>query len=117
LLGVGYAFISAYLKGEEAKTLSSSQVSDMSKEAGIQDVDLAQVLAQLFAHLEEVEDPDKVCEDCLKHIRRKGLERKIQALEEEIVRARDRRDDERLRVLENQKVDLIMKKARLRMSA
>jgi V/A-type H+-transporting ATPase subunit C len=38
LLGVGYAFISAYLKGEEAKTLTSSQVSDISKEAGIQDV-------------------------------------------------------------------------------
>jgi vacuolar-type H+-ATPase subunit C/Vma6 len=38
LLGVGYAFISAYLKGEEAKTLTSSQVSDMSKEANIQDV-------------------------------------------------------------------------------
>jgi len=38
LLGVGYAFLSAYLKGEESKTLTSSHVGDMSKEAGIQDV-------------------------------------------------------------------------------
>ena len=37
-MGVGYAFISAYLKGEEAKTLTSSHVSDISKDAGIQDV-------------------------------------------------------------------------------
>jgi DNA primase len=86
-------------------------------EASIQDLELGQSLAQLSAHLQEVEDPDKICEDCLKHIKRKGLDRKIHALEEEIALARDRCDDETTRKLENQKVDLVMEKARLRMSA
>ena len=38
MLGTGYAFISAYLKGEEAKIITSSHVSSMSKTSGIQDV-------------------------------------------------------------------------------
>ena len=37
MLGIGYAFISAYLKGEEAKIITSSHVSDMSKVSDIQD--------------------------------------------------------------------------------
>jgi V/A-type H+-transporting ATPase subunit C len=37
-LGAGYAFISAYLKGEEAKLLSSEAVSGISRTAEVQDV-------------------------------------------------------------------------------
>jgi DNA primase len=88
-----------------------------SLKASIQDLDLAQALSQLFMNLEAVEQPDRICEDCIKHIRRKGLERKIHALEEEIVQARNRRDDDRIRILEDRKVDLILQKARLKLSA
>lgn len=38
MLGVGYAFISAYLKGEEAKIIASSHVSSITKASSIQDV-------------------------------------------------------------------------------
>ncbi len=37
-MGAGYAFISAYLKGEEAKVITSDQVSAMSRTSGVQEV-------------------------------------------------------------------------------
>ncbi len=37
-MGAGYAFISAYLKGEEAKVITSDHVGSMSRTAGIQEV-------------------------------------------------------------------------------
>ncbi len=38
MLGAGYAFISAYLKGEEAKIVTSSHIDRMSKASSIQDI-------------------------------------------------------------------------------
>ncbi|MFC2070654.1 V-type ATPase subunit [Chloroflexota bacterium] len=38
MLGAGYAFISAYLKGEEAKVITSDHVGNMSRTSGVQDV-------------------------------------------------------------------------------
>ncbi|MFC1900751.1 V-type ATPase subunit [Chloroflexota bacterium] len=37
-MGAGYAFISAYLKGEEAKVITSDHISGMSRASGISDV-------------------------------------------------------------------------------
>ena len=37
-MGAGYAFISAYLKGEEAKVIASDQVSALSRTSGVQEV-------------------------------------------------------------------------------
>jgi cell division protein FtsL len=45
------------------------------------------------------------------------MERRIQTLEQQIAKARNQNDDERIRVLEGQKADLVLQKARLRMSA
>ena len=38
MAGIGYAFISAYLKGEEAKILSSEHINTVIKSENIQDV-------------------------------------------------------------------------------
>jgi DNA primase len=80
--------------------------------------ELAKVLADMLAHLDEVQvDPDKICEDCLKHLKGKGLERRIRLLDQEISQARHQSDEARLRALEEQKIDLVQQKARLRMSS
>jgi DNA primase len=86
-------------------------------ETAMQEPEMASLLSSLLAHLEEVgEDPGAVCDGCVKHLRRKGMERQIQAVGEAIARARERRAEEDLRGLEDRMRDLIQRKARLRMS-
>jgi DNA primase len=86
-------------------------------EARVQEPEMAEALASLLTRLEEVRDPERVCEDCLKHLRRKGIDREIQTLEERIVKARSQMNEERVRALQEEKAALVLQKARMRMSA
>ncbi len=87
-------------------------------EADIQEPSLARTLSALLASLEEVhEDPERICEGCLKRLRQRRMDRRIQALGEEIAQAEKSKDEEKRRGLEFILKDLLDQKARLRMSA
>ena len=93
-------------------------LSPQALEARIGDPEVARALAELLVRMEEVEEaPERVCEECLRHLKRRGLDRQIQVVAEGIAQARSKRDHERLRVLEDQRVNLILQKARLKMPA
>jgi len=95
----------------------SGQDSIEALESRVQDPDSAQRLAGLLAGLEAVSDPHRVFEDCLRHIRRRGLDRRIRHVDREILEAKVQKDETRLRELQQQKAHLVLQKARLRMSA
>jgi DNA primase len=87
-------------------------------EADIQEPLVARTLSALLASLEEVnEDPERICEGCLRRLRQRGMDRRIQALGEEIARAERSKDEERRRGLECMLKELLDQKARLKMSA
>lgn len=84
----------------------------------VQDPEEARLLAELLAGVEEVgEDPDKVCEDCIRNLRRRSLDRRIGELGRLIHEARHAREAHRLEALEAERALLVVEKKRLGMSA
>lgn len=77
-----------------------------------------ELLAELMSGLEEVgEDPQKVCMDCLKDLRRRALEKQIKDLAGKINQARERSDAHGLAELEMRRARLVLEKKRLGASA
>jgi len=78
----------------------------------------AEALADLMAGLDEVgESPHRVCEDCLRDLRRRSLERQIRDLTGMIAQARQGSDEGRLGELEALRARLVLEKKRLGVSA
>ncbi len=87
-------------------------------ETTVQEPELAQRLSHLLAHMDEVgEDPGAVLHGCVRHLRKKAMERQMRAVQEAMARAREQRDEESLRRLEGRMRDLLQEKARLKLSA
>jgi DNA primase len=86
--------------------------------ARIPEPHLAQALADLLAHLDEVEEEtERICEECLRHLRRRRLDREIRALGDGIAQARKQKDTSRINALEVRKAQLVVQKKRLGLSA
>lgn len=83
----------------------------------IEDPEVGGLLAQLLDQMDEVEDPQRVFHDCLRHLKRMGVERELHALNERMKMAKENNDEEALRSLEKEKARLVTEKARLRMSS
>lgn len=84
----------------------------------LESTESAELLAELMSALEEVgDDPQRVCQDCLKDLRRRSLDRQIKDLARMISQARERSDTRRLSELEMQKASLVLEKKRLGFSA
>lgn len=87
-------------------------------QARVQDPEAGQVLAELMAGLDEVgEDPDRVCEDCLRDLRRRSLDRRIRELARMIAHARHESNAQQLTDLEVERARLVLEKKRLGLSA
>lgn len=83
--------------------------------AKVQEPLLAQTLMELMAGLDEVgEDPQRLCEECLKGFRRRNIERRIQKLRKAIVKAERENDDGTTRTLASELQELILQRQRLR---
>ncbi len=77
-----------------------------------------ELLAQLISGLEEVgENPQRVCQDCLKDLRRRSLDRQIKDLAGMISRARQSSDSHKLTELEGRRARLVLEKKRLGLPA
>lgn len=77
-----------------------------------------ELLAELMTSLEEVGDnPQKICSDCVKDLRRRSLDRQLKDLAGMISRARECSDAHRLSELEMQRASLVLEKKRLGLSA
>jgi DNA primase len=87
-------------------------------QAMLQEAKLGQKAAELMARMDEVgEEVDRICEDCLRRLRRKAVERKIHSLVSQIEAARARNDEDRLRELEARRAQLVLEKKRLSIAA
>ena len=86
-------------------------------EARVQDPELAKFLTSLLTTPEEVTDPERICEDCLKTLKIRTLERELQDLKRQIATAREKQDSNKVKDLEQRKGTLVVRKAMLRMSA
>ena len=87
-------------------------------QAMLQEAKLGQKAAELMARMDEVgEEVDRICEDCLRRLRRKAVERKIHSLASQIEAARARNDEDRLRELEARRAQLVLEKKRLSIAA
>lgn len=76
---------------------------------------LAQTLTELMARLDEVgEDPQRLCEECVRGLRRRAIERQIQELRKAIVKAEKENDEGASRTLACQLQELILQRQRLR---
>jgi len=83
--------------------------------ARVHEPPLARTLTGLLAGLDEVgDDPQRLCEQCLKDFRRRRIEHQIQQLRTAIVRAEKENDAETSRVLAAKVQELILQRQRLR---
>lgn len=83
-------------------------------QARLQDPKVGEKAAELMARMEEVGDEvERICEDCLRKLRRKALDKKIQSLAAQIEMARKRKDEHRVQELETRRVELVLEKKRL----
>ncbi len=76
---------------------------------------LAQALMELMAGLDEVgEDPQRLFEECLRGLRRRGIEREIQRLRKAIVKAEKENDEGASQALASELQELILERQRLK---
>ncbi len=76
---------------------------------------LAQTLMELMAGLDEVgEDPQRLCEECLRGFERRRIERQIRELRKAIVKAESENDEATSRTLASELQGLILRRQRLR---
>jgi len=84
----------------------------------LESAEAGEVLAELMSALEEVGDnPQKVCSDCVRDLRRRSLDRQLKDLAGLISQARQCSDTHRLSQLEMQRASLVLEKKRLGLSA
>jgi len=84
----------------------------------LESAESGEVLAELMSALEEVGDnPQKVCSDCVRDLRRRSLDRQLKDLAGLISQARQCSDTHRLSQLEMQRASLVLEKKRLGLSA
>lgn len=78
------------------------------------DPEVGQCLAELLATSDQVgEDPARVCQDCVRKLKIRVMERKIERIFGEIQKARRERNFTELGILEAQRAQLILEKKRL----